>query len=710
MSVYDNYVITVLVTPEGEAFSYAQFAKESKQAAQTAQTASEAARDIAVAAKDTLQPILTDLAKVLEVQGDLPEINAVYAKLTEINAVFADLANIDIAAGDTIPINALNAARTELLEVHTNLAGILNLNSNLSHVTTVEAALAAITTVSDAIANVNTVASSIANVNAVAANKTNIDAVAANKSNIDAAVANEANITNVATNKANIDAVAANEADIDTAAANIAAIQAAPAHAITATEQAGIATSKAVEAGGFADATEADRIATAADRVQTAADRVAVAADKDYVENLVITAGSYPLWYGVQGDTAVSSPDLTRIGNSDLHRELPIHNLMYACLLADNGVENYRLNPTDWTKKLTGGDSNLDGTDGQVMVWLPEFYYLYETEGTKWRMKISQFELPGFAKSAGQYVSAYEASVRRADNVLSSVKNATSSYRGGNDNAAWDAEDRSLLGMPATNISRTNFRTYARARGTGWEMYNYYAHWKMTWLFVVEYNTLNSQKAVNAALDVNGYKQGGLGDSVININSTHWNSWNSYYPFVPCGYSNSLGSGTGEVSFTMPDGYNSAEGLITKVNRYRGIEMPFGHIWKNADGVNVRIGADSDADPTSKAYVSENPAHWNDSNYTNYELKGELARANGYIKEMVPSEIVPLNTVGGGSSTYWCDYFYTSLPASGESLRTLLFGGNANHGAAAGLGFSHSKHTPSGAAEAVGSRLCFIPA
>jgi len=461
-------------------------------------------------------------------------------------------------------------------------------------------------------------------------------------------------------------------------------------------------------------ATAADRTATAADRVATAADRVAVAADKDAVEALVVTAGSYPLWYGVEGDTTVSSPDLTRIGNSDLHRELPIHNLRCACLLADNGVENYRLNPSDWTKKLTGGDSNLDGTDGQVMVWLPAFYYAFETEGTKWRMKISQFELPGFSLSPGQYVSALEASVRRADNYLSSVVNSTAAYRGGNNNDAWDAEDRSLLGMPATQLSRTNFRTYARNRGAGWEMYNYFAHWKLTWLFVVEYNTLNSQKAVNAALDVNGYKQGGLGDGVSNLNATHWNNWNSYYPFITCGYSNTLASGTGEVDFTMPDGYNSAEGLVTKVNRYRGVELPFGHIWKNPDGQNVRIGADTDADPTSKLYVAADPADWNDSNYTNYDLKGELARVNGYIKEMVPGEIAPLIAVGGGSSTYWCDYNYTSLPATGESLRTLLFGGHAYHGAYAGFGYSNShtspSHTSTPANAAIGSRLCFLPA
>ncbi|MBS4057752.1 MAG: hypothetical protein KGZ82_10590 [Bacteroidales bacterium] len=479
-----------------------------------------------------------------------------------------------------------------------------------------------------------------------------------------------------------------------------------------------------VQTGSDRVATGEDKVATAADRVQTgldvaatnadavatAADRVAVAADKDYVESLVVTAGTYPLWYGVQFDTTISSPDGTRIGNSDLHRELPIQNGMYGCVLADNGVEAYRLNPANWAEKINGGASVLDGTDGQVMVYVPGFYFKYELVGTTWRFKISQFELPGFTYSKPQYVSAYEASVRRADNVLSSVKNTTAAYRGGNNNAAWDAEDRTLLGMAATSLSRTNYRTYARARGAGWEMYNYYAHWKITWLFTVEYATLNSQKAYNAALDVNGYRQGGLGNGVTNLNGTHWNAWNLYYLFVPCGYTDSLSNGTGEVSFIMPAGYNAGSGLQTFANRYRGIEQVFGHGWKNVDGINIRAAHAADADPTHRIYVSENPAHWNDANYNNMTDIGIAPRADGYIKQMLPGHLVPLIATGGGSTTFWCDYWYQNIPASAPALRTLLLGGAALSGALAGLGCSYSADSPASAIALIGSRLCFISA
>ena len=65
--------------------------------------------------------------------------------------------------------------------------------------------------------------------------------------------------------------------------------------------------------------------------------------------------------------------------------------------------------------------------------------------------------------------------------------------------------------------------------------------------------------------------------------------------------------------------------------------------------------------------------------------------------------------VGGGSTTYWADYHYTNIPASGTVLRGVLFGGNARNGASAGFGFAYSNNAPSDADANVGSRLCFIP-
>jgi hypothetical protein len=84
---------------------------------------------------------------------------------------------------------------------------------------------------------------------------------------------------------------------------------------------------------------------------------------------------------------------------------------------------------------------------------------------------------------------------------------------------------------------------------------------------------------------------------------------------------------------------------------------------------------------------------------------GLIPRSEGYVKEMLFGEFMPL-LIGAGSTTYWCDYFYTNIASS--SLRTVLFGGNATYGSHAGFGFSHSNYSPSSAAATIGSRLCFI--
>jgi len=91
--------------------------------------------------------------------------------------------------------------------------------------------------------------------------------------------------------------------------------------------------------------------------------------------NFFVKASEAALWdaiseaqhaYGVLLDNNFSSPLVTRIGNLELHKTLPVHSNMKGCLLLDDGTVNYYLKPTDWTKKLDETASVLDGTDGQV--------------------------------------------------------------------------------------------------------------------------------------------------------------------------------------------------------------------------------------------------------------------------------------------------------------------------------------------------------
>ena len=64
------------------------------------------------------------------------------------------------------------------------------------------------------------------------------------------------------------------------------------------------------------------------------------------------------------------------------------------------------------------------------------------------------------------------------------------------------------------------------------------------WLYIVEYANLNSQLGFNSALDINGFRQGGLGNGVTDLDGAKWSSFNSYYGVIHCEYTNSLGMNT----------------------------------------------------------------------------------------------------------------------------------------------------------------------
>jgi len=406
--------------------------------------------------------------------------------------------------------------------------------------------------------------------------------------------------------------------------------------------------------------------------------------------------------YGIEWDITNSNPVVTRIGDLDKHVSLPLQNKMRGCLIADNGAVNYYLNSTDWSKKANGDASNLDGTDGQVMIEIPAHYYKWEESGNTRRIKISEENISGFTRVVKFYIGAYKAALNRSNLELASVQNVTSTYKGGN-----NTTDQQL-GMPATLISRTNYRTYANNRGStfyqkSWE--NHQAVWR---LFLVEYATRNSQTAVDATLTAEGYKQGGLGSGVTNIISGEWGTFNGYNPLIPCGTSNSLANGSGEVSYTIPDYVGTA---TTTVNRYRGVENPFGDIWEWVDGCNIYNQTVVEGGK-SLLYVVKSPSNFTDViDENSILLTNQITRTNGYIKQLIggANGVMMSEDNGGGSFTYWADYcFSTALSYLG--LRAPVVGGSVYSGVNAGFGCVHSSYAASNSYSAAyfGSRLCCL--
>lgn len=417
--------------------------------------------------------------------------------------------------------------------------------------------------------------------------------------------------------------------------------------------------------------------------------------------------------YGVEWDTTVADPALTRIGNPLLHKSLPIQSQYKGCV-ANNGVVNYYLDPNDWSKKITGEDSVLDGTDGTVRVHTPKFYGKSGTNvqdsNKKW-VRISTIKMDDtWIEIPEMLIDAYRSTVNQTGNKAVSVVNTTAQFRGGGNRTANDTyldtdAFRSDLGKPRTNISRANMRTYATNAGSEMLCYEYYK-WIFYWAWVIEYATLNSQKAYTADLTAEGYHQGGLGDGVTAWNGD-WNTYNGYYPLTPCGYCNDIGNFTGVKDLVIPETVINESTTVAsttfKVPRWRGFDNPFGDIWTNLDGIILERTA---ANQPSSAYTTTDPTAFGDDNTAKGKMTvaGTEIASDGWIKDYdlgETGEIIP-SVVGGSATTYMCDYHYCN--ASSTALRTLFVGGHAVVGSGAGLGYFHSHYGVGAADTLVGFR------
>ena len=427
--------------------------------------------------------------------------------------------------------------------------------------------------------------------------------------------------------------------------------------------------------------------------------------------------------YGVEWDTAVTTPECTRIGSMNLHRSLPVQSGMRGCLLNDNGVVVEYLPANDWTTAVR------DGSRGQVMVEIPKHYRKFVTDGTKRQVWLSMMPLAGYHEVPKAYVGAYGASLDRTNLKLASVANTTEQYRGGDNTADWDSLlgegnviGKSLLGKPATGIQSYHFREYARNRNkstTEWNAIIYPVYKEVFWLFVVEYATLHSQAEFTTQLTPDGYKQGGLGAGATSLNPTGytengtwasaWHHYNLGNPLICCGDTDIFGNQSGEVVKVMPADYKDA-GTQIRVNRYRGLENPFGHLSCFVDGLTLAL---DDYDNTIiKVYIAANTADIKDPNngVDGYTYVGNGIKQSGqYIKDILfgdGGEIIG-SSIGGSSSTYFTDAIYVNT-SNNYPRRMAIFGGTSQDGATAGFLLLSSTYS-SVQSSNMSTRLCFIP-
>lgn len=379
---------------------------------------------------------------------------------------------------------------------------------------------------------------------------------------------------------------------------------------------------------------------------------------------------------------------------------------MRGCTINNDDNTKRYLKADDWNKWEDGVTVTDDssGRAPEIMVEIPEHYrLLVATPDNTVEIRMSEYNLPGYAKVEKKYIGAYEGVINTGSvdtrNTLRSIAVST------------------LKLKPLVNKTRNQLQTFARGnnRTNNWNIYTYDAHRDLTWLFVVEYATLNSQKAFNANLTAEGYHQGGLGNGVtsgtVTVNGA------TTYSFVHSGVTKSLGNGTGIIEYTHTN--TNAEGTSTgtkvvNVPRYRGIENPFGHVWKNVIDVVV-AGTDNSVyickdytkfgtfeggtNPTAEQLIA-----------AGYELQDfkESTITSQYVKKLVNNNQADLfpTVVGNGASatTYYCNYHWTSATAT---PRTLLIGGSSGNQSLAGLFALFSSNGLDPYSVSVGTRITF---
>lgn len=379
------------------------------------------------------------------------------------------------------------------------------------------------------------------------------------------------------------------------------------------------------------------------------------------------------------------------------------------CNVSDGGTINAYYDDEGYTE---------DGSNGQVMVYQPKFYYLvcpleYDRQETgygyhlrKANYYVSETQRAGFKLHPAFYdkngnevdyilMSAYEgciydtsanAYLKNDEQVMDASKDKFSSIAGA----------RPASGV-SQNLTRPNIEQMAKNRGEGWHSLGIKTASMEQLLMIVEMGMMNLQTAI--------------GQGVVNIPWTTGSDTTSSYAGAT-GSTASLGNGTGRATETTTyEGgvatKNTADGKTSIC--YRGVENFWGNIWKFAYGVNIwGNGKMAGGMP----YICSDFNYAEGKNTDNYEGAGfTVTKANGYISAMGYSTkydwLFMASECLGNSSLPVGDYTYITENLNG--YRIALLGGYWAIGSFAG-GFCWVLDSGVGiGTRGIGGRLVYVP-
>lgn len=365
-----------------------------------------------------------------------------------------------------------------------------------------------------------------------------------------------------------------------------------------------------------------------------------------------------------------------------------------------------KLDPNDSRKYLDGTPAALDGSQGQCMWCWEGFYANIWHEGSR-LIKAVTFDGP-VGNDISIWIPAGGISwlgagvMDRGDAPytdktkwkLCSVINNSEQFRGGG-GTALDASKYSkapsaespqitMLGMPATSISTTDFGTYARRRGDGWEANWFVARFVVEFLFEIIMGTENSQEAFNANKDADGLYHGGFGMGVADM--TDWGNYNDTYPLIPTSVGLEAGDGVCLVPYSLPN-TGGAEGAYHTFNVpvfFGLVGAGFGNLWNYVRGIIIDVGEEK-----SLVYVTQSMyAAYDPNTVAGKIMVAECPRVSGWITRKSYKGLCCIPTEIGGSPTLrYSDYFYTSAEKS-KGLRVRNTSGNAFSSTQAGASSS----------------------
>lgn len=378
------------------------------------------------------------------------------------------------------------------------------------------------------------------------------------------------------------------------------------------------------------------------------------------------------------------------------------------CNVSDGGTINAYYGDEGYTE---------DGSNGQVMVYQPKFYYLvcpleYDRQETgygyhlrKANYYISETQRAGFKL----HPAFYDKNGNEVDYILMSayegcIYDTSASAYLKNDEQVMDAsKDKfsSIAGArPASgvsqNLTRPNIEQLAKNRGEGWHSLGIKTASMEQLLMIVEMGMMNLQTAI--------------GQGVVNLPWTTGSDTTSSYAGAT-GSTASLGNGTGRATKTTTyEGGKATDYTVDGKTSicYRGVENFWGNIWKFAYGINFYC----EVGKPFLGYVCKDFNYAESKKTDNYENIGfALPSENGYVSAMgystkydwlfLPSE------VKGNSSLPVGDYYYQNNTWDG--YRIALLGGSWNSGSSAG-GFCWTLTGGVGnRSRDIGGRLVYVP-